>query len=138
MKIYAVGDIHGVGGDVVDTIEQSFNGKPDPNKYIIFLGDYIDRGGYEKETLEKLIAFKQKYPHNSFFLLGNHEYLMLDALKKNLYQECTGGIFTLVGKWWLYYNSIFPSREQRNFILFSFKKGGRKNTNIKNLHSKIH
>ena len=59
MEIYAVGDIHGVSGDVVDTIEQSFNGKPAPNKYIIFLGDYIDRGGYEKQTLEKLIKLKK-------------------------------------------------------------------------------
>ena len=84
MEIYAVGDIHGV--DVIDEIERAFNSKPNPNKYIFFLGDYIDRGGAEKQTLEKLIKLKKRLnsdPNHPrcFFLMGNHEYLMLDAIK---------------------------------------------------------
>ena len=83
MEVYAVGDIHGMA-DVVPKIRRRFEEKLalDPQTYIVFLGDYIDRGGYEKNTLEHLINFQRNYPHNAFFLLGNHDYLMLNALKQ--------------------------------------------------------
>lgn len=46
------------------------------NKRYIFLGDYIDRGSYSKEVVEKVLELSPKV-----CLLGNHEDMMLRYLK---------------------------------------------------------
>lgn len=41
--------------------------------YMIFLGDYIERGRWSVEVLHILMTLKIKNPHNVFLLRGNHE-----------------------------------------------------------------
>ena len=42
------------------------------------MGDYINRGKYSKDVIEKLIDFREK--HECVFIRGNHDQLLLDAL----------------------------------------------------------
>lgn len=66
---------------------------------IIFLGDFVDRGGYSMEVLEKVLDLRRNY--NVVTLMGNHEAIMLRALVtkdfKNIYNWIfNGGFKTLV------------------------------------------
>ena len=66
-KIVFIGDIHGC----YDTLMQYFkNGLEDDVEYI-FLGDYVDRGNQNAETMKWLYSIMDK--PNVCFLEGNHE-----------------------------------------------------------------
>ena len=47
VRVYAIGDIHG-RSDLLDRqhalIEADFAARPSPIVYLIYLGDYVDRG----------------------------------------------------------------------------------------------
>lgn len=65
-----VGDLHGNLDDLV-RIFQRYR-YPPSTKYV-FLGDYVDRGGFSIETLVLLFTLQQLYPDHVFLLKGNHE-----------------------------------------------------------------
>jgi len=80
-KICVIGDIHGslhsllrnlwrlvAKGYLADDFEISR-----PNLYMIFTGDYVDRGGYSPDVIYTLLRLKLKNPGNIFLLRGNHE-----------------------------------------------------------------
>ncbi|XP_065181879.1 serine/threonine-protein phosphatase alpha-3 isoform-like [Sycon ciliatum] len=64
------GDIHGQYTDLLRLFE--FAGYPTQHNYL-FLGDYVDRGRQQIETICLLLAFKVKFPRTFFMLRGNHE-----------------------------------------------------------------
>ena len=72
-----IGDTHGDPDATVSIIEQEKfieameNGEK--NKYLVFLGDYADRGSGDIENLEQIFALKKKYPDNVILMRGNHE-----------------------------------------------------------------
>uniref|UniRef100_A0A1D5RJ78 Serine/threonine-protein phosphatase n=1 Tax=Macaca mulatta TaxID=9544 RepID=A0A1D5RJ78_MACMU len=66
------GDIHG--------------GFPPESNYL-FLGDYVDRGKQSLETICLLLAYKIKYPENSFLLRGNHECANINRIY-GFHDEC--------------------------------------------------
>lgn len=67
-KIIVFGDIHGCLGP----LKEYFEGNPYNENYLyIFIGDYLDRGIQNKETLEYLISLSNN--KNVKFLEGNHE-----------------------------------------------------------------
>lgn len=68
--VHIVGDIHGQYKD----LHQIFAaiGLPDRKNYL-FLGDYIDRGDRQLETICCLLAWKINYPKKLRMIRGNHE-----------------------------------------------------------------
>lgn len=72
-----IGDTHGDPDAAVSIIEQEkfieAMEKGEENKYLVFLGDYVDRGKGDIENIEQIIALYKKYPDNVVLLRGNHE-----------------------------------------------------------------
>ena len=74
--IVVVGDIHGHLFDL-ERIFVNF-GNPPMQRYL-FLGDLVDRGEFNTETVVLLLAMKYLYPQNIFFIRGNHEFFSTSA-----------------------------------------------------------
>jgi serine/threonine protein phosphatase 1 len=80
--IYAVGDVHGCD-DLLGRLEDLIFAdcrKRDGSKWLIMLGDYVDRGPKSASVLDRLIA-KPRADIKRFCLAGNHEDVMLDFLR---------------------------------------------------------
>lgn len=69
-NILFVGDTHGDFDSTKRIVEMFLNGKYD---YIIFLGDYVDRGVSQIENLNYVLCLKLLYPESVILLRGNHE-----------------------------------------------------------------
>lgn len=78
-RTIAIGDIHGCAHEL-----QTLLGliKPREMDTIIFLGDYIDRGPDSKTVIETIIELRKSC--NVVTLIGNHEVMLLDAIKQPL------------------------------------------------------
>lgn len=68
-KVHIIGDIHGCYSALMDFMKDK---NLNANEYFIFLGDYLDRGIENAETLEYLIDLYKSHD-NVYFLEGNHE-----------------------------------------------------------------
>lgn len=97
-RIIAIGDIHGCLTHLEKLIDIL---RPSPSDYIIFLGDYIDRGPDIPGTIAYLRAFEDEFPLTTF-LRGNHEAMLLDVLSTHpgrygdaYLKESNGGYVTL-------------------------------------------
>lgn len=74
--VMIVGDIHGDLETLVEMLEgekvlDRLGGKKD--FYLVFLGDYVDRGPYQLETLALASMLKLSFPGKVVTLRGNHE-----------------------------------------------------------------
>ena len=68
-KVVFVGDTHGDLNASQEVIHRYLK-KP---YRIVFLGDYVDRGGRSVENIYYLLHLKLEHPNEIFFLAGNHE-----------------------------------------------------------------
>lgn len=50
-----------------------------PDTYLVFLGDYVDRGSYGIEVIYTLMRLKLENPHQVFLARGNHEDFKMTA-----------------------------------------------------------
>jgi serine/threonine protein phosphatase 1 len=81
-RAYAVGDIHGrldLLNLLLAEIEADIAARPPRRNFIIFLGDFVDRGPESAGVVERL----RTYQHPSariIFLGGNHEEVLLNIL----------------------------------------------------------
>lgn len=94
MRLFAIGDIHGCYPQFCQLLEKLNLSKKDK---LVLLGDYIDRGSQSKEVLDKIISLIER-GFNIIPLLGNHEYMMLQAVNQVQYFEMwmiNGGWTTL-------------------------------------------
>ncbi len=74
-RTLVVGDIHGLYDPLMRSLEHARYADSDR---LIFLGDYINRGGQSREVLDLLVQL-DKRPRN-VFLKGNHEEMVLKLL----------------------------------------------------------
>ncbi len=81
-RLYAVGDIHGRADLLLKLHKKiaadsaNFSGV----KKIIYLGDYVDRGTTSRQVLD-ILTTSPLDNFESIFLMGNHEYAMMDFIK---------------------------------------------------------
>lgn len=85
-QIFAIGDIHGQAGSLEKALkrisEYPRNGKP---SHLIFTGDIIDRGPENLRSIElTLNAANLANVDKVTFLPGNHELMMLEAIRDPL------------------------------------------------------
>jgi serine/threonine protein phosphatase 1 len=79
---YAIGDVHGCLG-LLDTLLGSIaENAAGRDHRLVFLGDYIDRGPDSAGVLARLRELQVAAPDRVVCLKGNHEDLMLRALKR--------------------------------------------------------
>ncbi len=79
-RIYAIGDIHGRNDmleELIWRISDDLNGAA--GGQLIFLGDYVDRGGDSRGVITRLLSLSRDWPE-TVFLKGNHEEIMLEFL----------------------------------------------------------
>lgn len=77
-RIFAIGDIHGCAKTLQALLIQEINVQQQDT--LIFLGDYIDRGPDSKAVMHIIMELKDKIS-NIICLMGNHEYMALQALQ---------------------------------------------------------
>jgi serine/threonine protein phosphatase 1 len=76
---YAVGDIHGCHGllvQLLDAIETDAGGRP---HMLVFVGDYIDKGPDSAGVIDTLMRLQMQHAHPVICLKGNHDCLMVEA-----------------------------------------------------------
>jgi serine/threonine protein phosphatase 1 len=82
-RIYAIGDIHGCIDQLAalhQAIAEDLAVRPVAEPLLIHLGDYVDRGEDSAAVVELLSAGSPIPGLPTINLMGNHEFMMLDAL----------------------------------------------------------
>jgi protein phosphatase len=82
-RVIVVGDIHGD----YESFRKACSLFDEKNDYLIFLGDYADRGSRGVEVIEGVLALLEKYPSRVIALKGNHEDYTVDGQPK--FMPCT-------------------------------------------------
>lgn len=72
-----VGDIHGQTNDLLTALKLS--GFPSGKHWMLFNGDFVDRGPHGVEVLLILYALKLAFPDWVFLNRGNHEHRLLNS-----------------------------------------------------------
>src|SRR5471030_3241852 len=83
LRLYAIGDVHGCLEQLKQLLEKITADAATATGpvQILFLGDYIDRGLYSKQTIDYLMEWREKQKTPPIFLLGNHEEVFEDIIK---------------------------------------------------------
>ena len=104
--ITVVGDLHGSMNSLTHVLKMiDLN---DPDRMVVFVGDYVDRGVKSLEVLVTLLVLKLACPSKFYLLRGNHEDTMVasvygfqDQIRRmygekhtNLIWECVGELFS--------------------------------------------
>ena len=78
-KYLIISDVHGCFEELKQKLTDC---KYNPEKdFLIFLGDYIDRGPNSKEVIDFILQLKEK-SNDIVCLMGNHETMFLDYLNE--------------------------------------------------------
>lgn len=93
MRRIFIGDIHGEIQELERVLREL---RVTGDDEVVFLGDYIDKGGNSKAVLDRLILFKEEFPKTQF-LWGNHELLFYQWIAESnpTFIDTTDGVRTL-------------------------------------------
>lgn len=74
-EVIIVGDIHGDLSSLLHILEDSrfLESLKEKEVFMIFLGDYGDRGAYSPEVYYIILKLKEQFPENVILMRGNHE-----------------------------------------------------------------
>ena len=75
-----IGDLHGNLHDLLRiwiSVGNIFE------KRILFLGDFVDRGEFQLETITLLLALKLEYPDFVYLIRGNHEFAEVNSVQNS-------------------------------------------------------
>lgn len=89
-KLTLWGDIHGSVHSLCRTISNFLDSSwkiVDPCRYLVFLGDYVDRGPYSIEVLFIIFKLKIRNPQNVIILRGDHEMPSMILSKDSFIKE---------------------------------------------------
>lgn len=78
-RAYAVGDIHGrldLLEELLEALEEDIAARPPKPTFVIFLGDFVDRGPDSAGVIERLRTWQPRGVE-PVFLAGNHEEMLL-------------------------------------------------------------
>ncbi|WP_420421651.1 metallophosphoesterase [Simkania sp.] len=81
-KVFVRADLHGDLKSLLENLKAmqrkgllDENFKCKPGTYMVFCGDYMDRGNYSMEIAEILAVLQTENPDQVYLVRGNHEYL---------------------------------------------------------------
>ncbi len=109
------GDIHSLNKFIEKFVGLGFLDKDNPfkikneNFYILFLGDYVDRGWYGSEVIYAVLRLKNENPDNVFMVRGNHEDIDLNrryGFEKEINSKFKFSYPTLLQKLQKFYNCL--------------------------------
>ena len=75
-KAIVIGDLHGDLDSLVHILKESGfldKARRGENVFVVFLGDYADRGIYSPEVYYIVLWLKEQFPENVVLMRGNHE-----------------------------------------------------------------
>ena len=81
-RVFAVGDIHGKFESLVDIVGKIESYERAANDFVVFLGDYVDKGPDSKKVLDFLINYQKDDPEHVKLLMGNHDHHFVEFSKK--------------------------------------------------------
>ncbi|ONG48081.1 serine/threonine protein phosphatase [Pseudoroseomonas deserti] len=84
LRVYAIGDVHGCAGRLLAlhaAIAEDWEARPAARCALVHLGDYVDRGPDSAAVIEALCGPGPLPRAERIDLLGNHEAMMMAALK---------------------------------------------------------
>lgn len=82
-RLFCLGDLHGHYAELIGLYQHLLAAGFDPDQdTLVALGDYCDGGPDTRKVVEWCMEMAERHPH-WVFLYGNHEDLMLDALRYN-------------------------------------------------------
>ncbi|MFN1833753.1 metallophosphoesterase family protein [Balneola sp. MJW-20] len=76
IRYIAIGDVHGCINSLISLID-SLRGEITDSTYLVFLGDYVDRGPESKSVIDYLLKLRDEF--QCIFIRGNHDQMLLDA-----------------------------------------------------------
>ena len=68
-----VGDLHGDFDSLLKAVSEAEKSRYPESTRMVFLGDYVDRGEKQVETLTGVLWLLKNYPESTIVLRGNHE-----------------------------------------------------------------
>ena len=98
MSLYAIGDVHGCAQTLDALLDRL---ALTPEDWVVFVGDYTDRGPDSKGVIERLIRMEAASADSTgprcTFLRGNHDQMMLDYIEREDFAlwRANGGLETL-------------------------------------------
>ena len=77
--IAVIGDLHGQTDKLTVVLDQLRKLPDFEHRWVVFIGDFVDRGPDTNGVIQMVLKFKQEHPRTTA-IMGNHEFAMCSAL----------------------------------------------------------